>query len=617
MSHIKWVLSKDKAFFIFVLMLFSSCLYEPFDVYENPVNTAPTAPEIDILELNINADTLWIYEDQILKYHFESLNEEQRILGLNIYIDGVIRDSVMSDNGSFYILQSALSQGKHTMNVVLYTKAGTGSIADRLDAEAMLLSKEWVVIADYSKKNVTHTVENGYLKLHWDEYKNLDLKSYRIQYSVTTENNYYVDSLYLGAEKTFYVDIVKTDGSITRWGSLDLDENIPKLEFKIADDNTYYFTWTKSPYYNAVKYRYELNNSDDESIPYGSYYGFKSVDDTIYVSNMYFSDYFNFTLHTLPKNLTEYANDYMIYPRSYMLQYAGEPANVRDYTTYTSADTLTALDDENVYKYFLGGETVYNTPINNGISYGLGHLQVSPRGKFLLGKYYALNGTGMNYFAKELRTGKILQMDFVDPNYTLHDYRYGRGISDNGIGIFILSKRVFIYDFINNIEIASKTFSSQSESGTSFKIAPDGKHYIALVNSDLMLLDVYKINAPNLEKMYSLESGTTSWEFNPTDPNMITSVKDNILSVIQCEPYVLLRTIEFASDEVFMNIDYFNNEILSINANQFIIRSLNDGNVLKRIAKRPERYYLYENFKLHNHHIIKDNVMLKTHQYEP
>ena len=612
MSHIRLGLSKAKAFFVFVLMLFSSCLYEPFDVYENPVNINPTAPEIDILELNLSVDTLWIYEDQILNYHFKSFNEKQRILGLNIYIDGVIRDSVMSDNGSFYILQSALSEGKHTMNIVLYTKSGTGSIADRLDAEAMLLSKEWVIIADYSKKIVTHTIENGYLKLHWDKYKNPDLKSYRIQYSATTENNYYVDSLYFGAEKTFYVDIVKTDGSITRWGSLDMDENIPKLEFKIADDNTYYFTWTKSPYYNAVKYRYELNNSDDMSRPNGSYYGFKNANDTVYFSNMHFSDYFNFTLHTLPKNLTEYASDYMIYPRSYMLQYAGEPANIRDYTTYTSADTLTALDNENVYKYFLGGETVSVDPIMQSNFSFLAPIQVSPRGKYLIGICSVTNGAEKKYFAKNLSTGDVFYMDFVETNYNYNDYLSMR-ISDNGIGFFQTATSEFSFDFKNNIKIASRTISSPQDYLYIFRISPDGKHVMTSSLADEAIVDVYNISGSNFNKLYSIESDATKWQFNPTDPNMITSVKDNTLSVIQCEPYVLLRTIEFASDEVFMNIDYFNNEILSINANQFIIRSLNDGNVLKRIAKRPERYYLYENFRLHNHHIIKDNVMLKTH----
>ena len=611
MNHIRLGLTIEKAFFIFILMFFASCIYEPFGIYENPVNANPTSPQINNLELNVNADTLWVYGNQKLKYHFKSSVEKQPILGLKIYIDGVICDSVMSDNGEFNILQSALTAGVHKMKILLYTKSGTGSVADRLNAEIILLTKEWVVIADYSKKNITYTIENGYLKLHWDTYKNLDLKSYRIQYSGSTQNNYYVDSLYCGAKRTFNVTVEKTNGDIITWGSLDIDENIPKPELKISDNKTYYFSWHKSPYYNSIKYRYEFHNSDDNSPAYGDY-GFKNGNDTVYIGSLHFSDRFNFSLYTMPKKTNENTSDYMIYPSSYLSQYAGELTNIKNSTSYTSADTLTAFDTKNVYKYFVSGETVYNEPIIQGSSFGTGHMQISARGKFLLGKYYDSSGSGMRYFTKDLSTGKVSQMDFVDPNYTLVDNRFDVNISDNGLGIFKLSTRVFIYDFIHNIEIASKTFASASNNGASFKIIPNGKHYIALISSEPMLLVVYKINGSDLEKMYSLESGTTNYQFSPTDPNMITTVKDKTLSVIQCEPYALLRKIVFASDEVFMNIDYFNNEILTINANQFIIRSLNTGNEIKRIAKRLEQYYLYDNFILYNHHIIKNNVMLKT-----
>ncbi|HEY6914977.1 MAG TPA: hypothetical protein VI413_09900, partial [Paludibacter sp.] len=156
MSHIKSGLLIRNLFIICVLVFFTSCIYEPFGTYENPVNTNPATPQIINLELNVNADTLWVYGNQKLKYHFKSSNEKQSILGLKIYIDGAICDSVISDNGEFDILQSALTAGVHKMNILLYTKSGTGSIADRLNAEAILLTKEWVVIADYSKKNVTY-----------------------------------------------------------------------------------------------------------------------------------------------------------------------------------------------------------------------------------------------------------------------------------------------------------------------------------------------------------------------------------------------------------------------------------------------------------------------------
>lgn len=611
MNPVKLDLSIGKVISIFVLAFLTSCIYEPFGVYENPVNINPDAPQIVNLELNVNADTLWVYGSQKLKYHFESSNENQAILGLKIYIDGVMRDSVMSDNGEFNILESALSEGQHKMYIYLFVKSGTGSIVDKLNGETMLLRKEWVVIADYSKKDITYTIENGFLKLHWEKYKNPDLKCYKIQYSGQTKNNYFTDSLYYGAQRTYNITVEKTNGDIITWGSLVMDQNIAKPELKISANNTYYITWHKSPYYNSIKYRYEFHNTDDGSPSYGDY-GYKKGDDTVYLCKLHFSERFYITLTTVPKNLTEQTNDYMIYPSGYLSQYAGEPINIRTNTSYTSADTLTAFYTKNVYKYFVSGETVYDEPIIQGSSFGTGHLQISARGKFLLGKYYDPSGTGMRYFAKNLSSGKVSQMNFVDPNYNVVDNRYDMNISDNGIGIFKLSTKVFLYDFINNIEIASKTFASATDNGASFKISPDGKHYIALISTQPMLLDVYKINGASLDKMYSLESGTTKYQFNPIDPNMITAIKDKTLSVIQCEPYALLRKIEFASDEVFMNIDYFNNEVLSINANQFIIRSLITGNEIKRITKGRLQYYLYENFILHNHYIIKNNVMFNT-----
>lgn len=609
MAYDNMSLSIVKTICIFLLMVFPSCIYESIEIYENPVNHNPSAPEIVNLELNVNADTLWVYGNQTMKYHFKSANEKQRILALSIYIDDVLCDSVMSDNGEFSILQSSLREGEHKMKVLLYAKSGTGSVADRLNAEAMLLSNEWVVIAYYSKKAVTYTIENGYLRLQWEKYKNLDLKSYKIKYTGSTQNNYIVDSSYYGYKTTVEISVEKTNGDILTWASLDMEENIPKPELKLGDNYRYYFTWPKSQYYNAVKYRYHLYA---DYLSYYGDYGFKNVNDTVYLSNLHFSDKINFSLYTLPKNLNEDIGNYMSYPRGQMVQYAGDPANLMSYTSYVSADTLIAFDDSSIYKYFLGGKTINSEVIIEGNSFGFGPLQFSPRGKYLMGYSYSMNGSGRKYFAKELSTGKIYYMDYIDPGYDDLNFSLSTHISDNGMGIFESATKEFIFDFKNNVQIASRSLAKPQKNLYVFRISPDGKHAMTGYYTDAAVVDVYHINGANLEKMYSIESYLDKWQFNPMDPNMITFVKNNSLSVIQCEPYALIRKIGFAGDEVFMNIDYFNNEILTITSNQFIIRSLTDGSEIKRIPRSNQQYYLYENFRLHNHHIIKDNVMIKT-----
>ncbi len=611
MNPVKLGLSTGNVLFIFILMFFASCIYEPSEIYENPVNSKPTLPQITNLELNVNADTLWVYGNQKLKYNFKSSNEKQSILGLKIYIDGVMCDSVISDNGEFNILQSALSEGSHKMQILLYTKSGTGSIADKIDGEAILQVKEWVIMADYSDKKVTYTIENGFLKLHWERYKNLDLKKYKIEYSGTTQNNYFIDSLYYGAQRTYKITVEKTNGDIITWGSLVMAENIAKPELKISESNTYYITWHKTPFYNSLKYRYEFHNKDDGSLAYGDY-GYKNGNDTVYIGSLQFSERFSFALYTVPKNLTEQTNDYMIYPTGYLSQYAGEPVDIKTNTSYTSADTLTSYDSNNVYKYRLNGQTVYNEPILPASSTGFTALQISPRGKYLLGLKYATSTTSMRYFAKDLSTGNVYYMDYTEPGSYELNYYLSMHISDNGIGIFELPTKELLFDFKNNTEIASRPLSTPQSNNFIFKISPDGKHVISSNYAENVVADVFGINNSNLKKIYSVEGTYTKWNFNPIDPNTLIILKNKTLSVIQCEPYALLRKIEFASDEVFMNIDYFNNEVLSINANQFIIRSLSSGNEIKRIGKRRQQYYLYENFFLHNHYIIKNNVMLKT-----
>lgn len=611
MNPVKLDLSIGKVISIFVLVFLTSCIYEPFGVYENPVNINPDEPQIANLELNVNADTLWVYGNQKLKYHFESSNENQAILGLKIYIDGVMRDSVTSDNGEFNILESALSEGQHKMYIYLFVKSGTGSIVDKLNGETMLLRKEWVVIADYYKKDITYTIENGFLKLHWEKYKNPDLKCYKIQYSGQTKNNYFTDSLYYGAQRTYNITVEKTNGDIITWGSLVMDQNIAKPELKISPNNTYYITWHKSPYYNSIKYRYDFHNTDDGSPSYGDY-GYKKGDDTIYLCKLHFSERFYITLTTVPKNLTEQTNDYMIYPSGYLSQYAGEPINIRTNTSYTSADTLTAFDNTNVYKYLLNGQTVYSEPISPSNVYKYVGTQLSPRGKYLLGLVYPTNTTTTKYFAKNLLTGEIYYMNYIEPASYELNFHLSMHISDNGIGIFEEATKELLFDFKHNTEIASRPLSAPQSQSYNFKISPDGKHVISSVYTENAIVDVFSLKDSNIEKIYNIESTSSKWQFSPVDPNIITSVKNKTLSVIQCEPYALLRKIEFASDEVFMNIDYFNNEVLSINANQFIIRSLITGNEIKRIAKGRLQYYLYENFILHNHYIIKNNVMFNT-----
>ncbi len=593
-------------FVIFALVYIHACIYEPTDVYDIPVETEITSPDITNVELNFNADTIWVYGNQNIQYYFKSSNNKQSILATKLYIDGIICDYVTTNNGEFDIKESALNEGVHTLEVILNTKTGSGSIADRLNSEVLSLSKKWVLVADYSEKKVNYTVENGYLKVYWDKYKNLDIKRYIVNNSNKDENAFYTDSVYYGAEKTYTVKVEKNNGDIINWGSFFIKRNIPQPELKVSDDNEYYLTWNKSPYYNAVKYVYRFYNEEED---YYATTGEINGSDTIYTTDLYFNDSFMFSLYTIPKDRSEYIS----YPPTSFSGYAGEPVNIRYYTSYTSADTLSAYDIENTYKYFVDGTTVSKTPIMEGRSFGLGMLQLSPKGEYLLNYFLLQNNAGTGFFAKNLKSGNIYYSDSVDVKYNLF-FNNSVNISDNGIGLFHSTTEEFLFDFSNNKKIASREFALNQGYQYRVKLANDGKHFISSFiddNNNPVTLDVFKIAGTELEKMYSLDLNSSDWSFNSTDPNMIILVKDRVVSVIQCEPYSLLLEIELASDEEFKNVDYFSNEILIVSDNRFIIRSLTTGEVIKSIPKRPGPHSINWQYRLHNNQIIVNHVMLK------
>lgn len=594
--------------FLVIILMSSSCIYEPIEIYENQVNLNPSSPDINDLELNLNNDTIWIYGNQDIKYHFKTSNESQKVLGLKTYIDGHLVDSVLSDNGNFSVSQNALSEGEHEMSIQLFINSGTGSIIDKLNSEVSILSKSWVIMANYKPKKMSYTIENGYLKLNWEKYKNPDFRKYVVNSYDSTNNEFFIDSLYYGNYRSFTVKVKKTNGELLDWATLTMKSIIPQPVFKISADNKYYFIWPKSLFYNTTKYYYEVNNGVDTY----SQTGEKSVNDTVYYSNLFFGDRFYFHLTTMPKN----DPNYMMYSKTTVMSYAGEPFELSASSALTSADTVSEFNSSNVVQYsFTDGKTLYDQPTLPNASLFVVSRIFSTRAKYLLVACSSIYNDQYSCYAKNLTSNIVYPMNVLLPYSSNYNYRTCYGISDNGIGIFQNKNREFLFDFINNVEIASRPLPSLQANSVDLnpywvKIASDGKHYISTNCSSTSTIDVFRANGIVLEKMYSLENGVSKWEFHPCQPNRIITLKNNTLKLIQCEPYSTLSSINFDLGEVFQNIDYFNNEMLSINFNQFIIRSFPGGEILKTIARRPQQYYIYENFILHNHYILKNGVRL-------
>ena len=86
-------------YFMFFAVLVFSCEYDTDKIYNRHVEKNLTAPDIEITELHINGDTVFVYGSTNFNFSFKSSN--QKIIGVGFSVDGGDSLFVQSDGGQF------------------------------------------------------------------------------------------------------------------------------------------------------------------------------------------------------------------------------------------------------------------------------------------------------------------------------------------------------------------------------------------------------------------------------------------------------------------------------------------------------------------------------------
>lgn len=138
---------------LFFMRLFSACIYEPSVVFENPVNKDAVPPEISIIKLDLTTDTIFVYGEHKINFSFQSSN--QAIQGVKLLIDGQVVDSTFSSTGAFNFKAYELKGSESKLTLQIFSKSGTGSIADKLNAESFVFSNDWIfdISKEYNKQH--------------------------------------------------------------------------------------------------------------------------------------------------------------------------------------------------------------------------------------------------------------------------------------------------------------------------------------------------------------------------------------------------------------------------------------------------------------------------------
>ena len=576
---------------LLLILVLNSCIYELSEFYDNPVNKNPTPPSISVVQLDLAVDTVYVYSYHTATFNFKSDNQD--IKGAKLLIDNVVVDSVASSNGIFKFSGYTTNDGIHKLTLQVFTKSGTGSIADKLGGESFVNSRDWVLVVDKDRsKNLSYAPKDGLLNISWKKCKSSDFVSYLVyrgnwegELICTTQDLNFIDSSYVNQSAYYTVYVIKKDGYTIDWGSLYLSKNYSSIHLDIDNNNEYYLWWNKNPYYNAIKsFNFKLGTTEWQST---------NVNDTIIKTGLHFDDYCDFTISVVPKQPDK---NYQWRLSDYNTGFAdkvGIPVRITSYwympINQISKDIVACYYNDSIQKFqlstlkFISKQALkYN---GNKLYGGI----LSPNGKFIIGVF-----NYPNYVAINLETNQSYL--FTDDKTYTGGISQTFYISDVGTGILkgdfgFENSHESVYDYVNHQGYA---YHFSKYTAQNILISPNGQFYIS---------DGYGYFKNNNSSDYIFYVAGR-FEFFTDDSNKLMVLNNSKMTIYQCYPFTKLQ--EFNVPEIVYNIDYFNKEFLCISTKALRIRSLIDGSIIKDIpmTNTPGSY---NNYFLYNHVIVSEN----------
>jgi hypothetical protein len=593
----------------------NSCEFETKRIYEREVNKDMQPPDVAVVDLDLDDDTLFLFYSKDFSFRFVSNN--QPVESVRILIDGTETQIITSGTGVFVFDHNSLSEGGHTLGLDLVTSSGTNSIADILGAEGFLFSKSWVlyVVKDFNIKHETR-VKDGCLNFSWKEYPAGDFREYviyreknyfeKIEVGRTTSTEF-TDCSYVGEGGKYFVEVLKKDGLFFDWGwgYAELNRELPELSFVYDRDNMSTITWTKSKYYNAIRKTYvgAMRRNDPK---YTRIKETENPDDTtcLLPAGYYFGETLNIKIHIEPENNVMYLPDY--YP-SYDIELTNQTVGYNFLPPFMTCYAL---------KQTSASEFIYTQGCDSLVRYSIESLR--PVEKFTYEPSYCSMCKFLNFQVSA--SGKFLTT-FIDcdydllmagtesmgrnKQYNLRDISSPNGfssvpVSDAGTGIVTHKQSGFyIYDF-NNQEI--KGYYNNELYGATGLAISSGGNYILLKDDRFRLVSfensrftpVWEYPGYDIPKFYC---------FHAADPDKLIIWDGSVLSVRNCSDFSLILDFPL-TDEMLLNVDFYSNEMLSYSGGHLFVRNLSDGSVVDDVPVFFNGGEWYKSCKLINHAIV-------------
>jgi hypothetical protein len=588
------------------LFLFS-CEYEPRDVYMRTVNKNVSPPVIQMVELNLREDTIFLFDNQLVKFKFAS--DGQEIQYITCAIDSELIFQGTSQSGNFFLEYGILSAGVHDLSISVYTHTGTNSIADLVDAESFVSSKSWKLIVsrgDYSV--IRHQVVNGMLQLSWPEYGMPDFDKFLIfrvpgtyPYSIdkpiyigSATSNSYIDPIYVGQPINYKIVVRTRDGLTVPWGTLILPIDYPALRYRMNEYGHRIMSWDPCKYYNAVDSIIITDNSGK------NWYAGNSLDTTVNLGLGTFLKDYLFMMSFYPHrvdSLKEYQdhirhNYYASLHAIYGKKFTASEKMVSYFIPFGKNKFLYKIEDLGLREYnvkqemeiheFLPDQTICS-------DFSFINPKSSQSGNYLL------FGAGCNRLVLNAGdySSKIIPLPPTFIGYT--DY----AISDSGIAVLgeYNNSDVYLYDlkkqlYVDTLPCApnAQRIDFKISSGSEYFTFKDDRFRI-MRNENHTFTQTWSTGNPSI---------VTFFRFNPgISDQALIGMGDYACSIVNCNNGSYLKQYSVNKGTTLLDVDFAGNRFLSIYNYQLQVRSLTDGSVLWSVylesSQIYSRFILFEN----------------------
>lgn len=574
-----------------IFLLFLVCNSCEYNLDEENFRDIEPPEDFHMFDLSItpSGDTLYLFDETLLKYNINTYGLD--IINAELTLHETSWNLTYSPSGTITINTEDFPIGIDTLTIRLYSNSGTGSLADNLSSEGYYIEQQWIVVIDHRAAPVlvpTKSItKDGFLKITWPKCNQYNFVAYEVEasnYSRTIEktidnpdNNFYIDSLYVGGDFLFRVSCRVKNGFT--WGeSLRLNELPPELGIEEIGYESIKISWNKSPY-NA---QYHMHWHENDRY-------FNSTNDTSFVipqpglgKRMRFNLYVKSKLDTDwdEPSISYWINSFIDYNLGQLIVGANHP----NFTYNPTSKILYSNYYDNLQAYNIEDYSVLNSVNIDGLIHQAMYSCPTNSTKIAairMDKIYIFddntfnNPVLLNYEVKDYYTYRIDHFKLTDNNFVAYSTTNN---PYSGVGVYNLFD-VNTRARVLTIDIDDYAIYSSWANVTTSK---DAKYVCTTSPHGIKLYDIENGTA---NEIYSDDRAYRSSYFNPyNSTELFLSLKNNKeIEIRDPSNFELIKSIATPSIVVIQNIDPVTNYMLITDYSNLYIMNIENEEILLEI----------------------------------